>query len=55
MKSIAMISRAGVYEAIALAVFAGRVVVFVRAAQRGLTTYARQSAAHCLAIRGRSR
>jgi hypothetical protein len=31
MKSVAMISRAGVYEAIALAVFAGMVVVFVHA------------------------
>jgi hypothetical protein len=29
MKGIAIISRAGVYEAIALAVFAGMVVLFV--------------------------
>ena len=29
MKTMAMISRAGVYEAIALAVFAGMVVLFV--------------------------
>jgi hypothetical protein len=31
MKAIAMISRAGVYEALALAVFAGMVVLFVHA------------------------
>jgi hypothetical protein len=31
MKSIAIVNRAGVYEAIALAVFAGMVVLFVHA------------------------
>jgi hypothetical protein len=41
MKSIAIVGRAGVYEALALAVFAGMVVLFCpcdRAAHRGLTT-----------------
>jgi hypothetical protein len=31
MKSIAIVGRAGVYEALALAVFAGMVVLFVHA------------------------
>ena len=40
MKSIAFVGRAGVYEALALAVFAGMVVLFVQAIVplSGLTT-----------------